>query len=70
MSVKVKEMPLLERPRERLINYGVDCLSDEELLAIILKSGTKNMSVKDLSAYILNNTHLQFVLFHVILSMR
>ncbi len=54
MSVKVKEMPLLERPRERLINYGVDCLSDEELLAIILKSGTKNMSVKDLSAYILS----------------
>lgn len=54
MSVKIKELPLLERPRERLINYGVECLSDEELLSIILKSGVKNMSVKELSAYILS----------------
>ena len=42
MSVKIKEIPLSERP------------SDEELLAIILKTGFKDMSVKELSAYILS----------------
>lgn len=55
MSVKLKEMPLLERPRERLINVGVENLSDEELLAIILKTGSKEMSVKNLSSYILSS---------------
>ncbi len=54
MSVRMKEIPLSERPRERLINYGVENLSDEELLSIILKTGVKNMSVKELSSYILS----------------
>ena len=47
-------MPILERPRERLINYGASNLSDEELLAIILKTGYKNISAKNLAAYILS----------------
>ena len=55
MSVKLKELPVLERPRERLINVGVENLSDEELLSIILKTGSKEMSVKELAAYILSN---------------
>lgn len=55
MSVKLKDMPVLERPRERLINVGVENLSDEELLSIILKTGTKEMSVKSLASYILSD---------------
>ena len=55
MSVKLKELPILERPRERLINVGVENLSDEELLSIILKTGSKEMSVKDLSSFILSS---------------
>lgn len=55
MNVKLKELPVLERPRERLINVGVENLSDEELLSIILKTGSKEMSVKELSAYILSS---------------
>lgn len=55
MSVKLKELPVLERPRERLINVGVENLSDEELLSIILKTGSKEMSVKELAAYILSS---------------
>ena len=54
MSIKIKEIPLLERPRERLINYGVENLSDEELLSIILKTGVKGMSAKELAIYILS----------------
>ena len=55
MSVKLKELPVLERPRERLINVGVENLSDEEILAIILKTGSKEMSVKNRSSYILSS---------------
>lgn len=51
--MNIKQMPENERPRERLINKGVENLSDSELLAIILKTGTKDMSAKDLASYIL-----------------
>lgn len=53
--IKIKDIPELERPRERLIKYGVENLSNEELLSIILKTGTKEYSVKTLSQIILNN---------------
>ena len=49
----IKEMPLEERPRERLLKYGVNNLSNEELLSIVLRCGTKNVSVKELSSNIL-----------------
>lgn len=39
--LKVKELPLSERPYEKLYTYGAQKLSDAELLAIIIKSGTK-----------------------------
>lgn len=52
-NVLIKDLPILERPRERLLKYGVDYLSNEELLSIVLKSGTKNTSVKELSNNIL-----------------
>lgn len=53
MNVSIKDIPKEERPRERLINLGVQFLSNEELLAILLKSGTKNTSVKVLASNIL-----------------
>ena len=53
--MKVKDLPLYERPREKLLKYGQDNLSDAELLAIILKTGTKNLSVVELSYNILND---------------
>ena len=46
--MKIKDIPEFERPRERLEMYGVESLSNEELLSILLGSGTKNTSVKDL----------------------
>ena len=56
MNLKIKEMPKEERPRERLMCYGVEKLSNEELLAILLKTGTKEMSAKVLASYILRET--------------
>ena len=51
--VKIKEMPLSERPVERLINSGSKALSNDELLGIILKTGTKEISSKELGLQIL-----------------
>ena len=45
----IKEMPLELRPRERLMRYGANLLSDYELLAIILRTGTKEVSVLELA---------------------
>ncbi|MGB9678710.1 MAG: RadC family protein [Thermoanaerobacteraceae bacterium] len=40
----IKDLPEDERPRERLIKYGADVLSNAELIAIILGTGTKSES--------------------------
>lgn len=52
--VKIKEIPVNDRPRERLINSGSNTLSNEELLAIILDTGTKDKSAKDLAISVLS----------------
>ena len=49
----IKDIKKEERPRERLIQYGVESLSNEELLSIILKTGTKDYSVKTLAKLVL-----------------
>lgn len=55
--MKLKELPVNELPRERLINYGVENLTNEELLSIILRTGTKNISVKEVSNNILSSVN-------------
>lgn len=52
----IKEMPEWERPREKLLKYGVHVLSNAELLAIILSTGTKEMSAIDLANNIINSS--------------
>ena len=51
--MKVKELPKDDRPRERLLRVGANNLTNQELLAIILKTGTKKKDVMDLSYYLL-----------------
>lgn len=51
----VREMPPDEQPREKLLNYGPDSLSDAELLAILLRTGTKGLNVVDTSRALLNH---------------
>ena len=41
MSIKIKELPIIERPYEKLEMYGAENLTNSELLAIIIKTGTK-----------------------------
>jgi DNA repair protein RadC len=45
----IKEIPIGERPRERLLKYGAGSLSNAELLAIVLKTGVRGSSVYDLA---------------------
>lgn len=44
MPIKMKELPISERPYEKLEMYGAHTLSNAELLAIIIKNGTKEES--------------------------
>ena len=44
MSIKMKELPISERPYEKLEMYGSNSLSNAELLAIIIKTGTREES--------------------------
>jgi DNA repair protein RadC len=45
MKKKLKQMPAIDRPREKLGKNGPSCLSDRELIAIIVGSGTKKRDV-------------------------
>ncbi|MDX1458048.1 MAG: DNA repair protein RadC [Marinobacter sp.] len=46
--------PTDERPRERLLTHGADSLSDAELLAIFLRTGTAGMPVMDLARHLID----------------
>jgi DNA repair protein RadC len=43
-EMRIAEMPMEERPRERLIEYGPETLSDTELVAVLIGSGTRGRS--------------------------
>ncbi len=51
--MKIKDLPEMEKPYEKLENYGASKLSDAELLAVVLKSGTKNKTSVELAQEIL-----------------
>jgi DNA repair protein RadC len=53
LSLKIKELPIGERPYEKLELYGEKILSNAELLAIIIKSGTKEETSVELAQKIL-----------------
>ena len=52
--MKIKELPEIERPYEKLELYGEKTLSNAELLAIIIKNGTKEKTSVEIANEILN----------------
>ncbi len=54
----IKDFPLEERPREKVKQYGINNVTNKELLSIILKTGTKNINVEDLALSILRKYKL------------
>lgn len=53
----MKNLPESERPYEKFLSHGERSLSDAELLAIILKSGTKDANSLDIAREILKGNH-------------
>lgn len=53
-SILIKKMAESERPREKLVQFGVSALSNAELLAILIRTGTKDISAIELSQHILS----------------
>jgi len=50
---KIKEMPIQDRPRERLLQKGAEALSDQELIAILLGRGTEGHDVMAMAKQVL-----------------
>jgi DNA repair protein RadC len=44
----IKKLPYLEQPREKILNHGVGVLSTSELLAILIRTGTRQYNAIDL----------------------
>lgn len=53
MKRKIKDIAKIERPREKMIRYGVEKLTDAELLAILLRVGTKEKNAVEFARLIL-----------------
>jgi len=53
-TLTIKDLPTDERPRERLVKYGPEALSNAELLAIILRVGTAEYSAIGLAEHMLS----------------
>ena len=45
----IHDLPTLERPREKALRYGIEALSDNELLALIIRSGYHGENASDLA---------------------
>jgi DNA repair protein RadC len=52
--MKIKDLPKVDMPREKLEKYGTEKMLDHELLAILLGSGIKGLNVLELSKKILS----------------
>lgn len=53
-SMNMNEMPFWEKPREKMMKYGVESLSTAEVLAIILRTGTREKSAVELAVELLS----------------
>jgi DNA repair protein RadC len=55
-SFTIHDLPRDERPREKLLKYGAEKLTDAELLAILIRTGTKGKSAIKIAEEILERT--------------
>ena len=58
---KIKDIPKIDRPREKFLKKGPDALSKSELLAILIGSGIKGKNVKQLSEQIVRKFGSRFL---------
>ncbi len=60
-KLTMKQLPMMDRPYEKLEKLGSFVLSDAELLAIIIKTGNKEETVVELARKLLKNNGLEFI---------
>lgn len=53
-NIKINDIPKNERPMEKLLKYGADDLTNAELLAVLLRSGTRGENIISLSTRLLS----------------
>lgn len=58
-EIRIKDLPVTERPRERLLKCGPESLSDAELLAVVLGTGTRGMNVVTICRHLFSNIPLK-----------
>ena len=58
---KIKDIPQVDRPRERFLRKGAEALSKSDLLAILLGSGIEGKNVKQLSEQIIKKFGKSFL---------
>ena len=56
-NVRIKDLPEGDRPREKLLSLGPEALTDKELLAILIRCGSRNKSALDIADDILDKHH-------------
>jgi DNA repair protein RadC len=61
-KIGIKELPLASRPREKILHLGQQTLSNEELFALLLGTGTPSRNVLSLSAALLKRFPLETLL--------
>jgi DNA repair protein RadC len=54
MTIKIHDLPRIERPREKFERYGPEKLSNAELLSIVLRTGRKGHSVTTIAQSTVN----------------
>lgn len=54
---RIKDLSIIDKPREKALRFGIETLSDEELLALIINSGIVGYSSLDIARDILNDCH-------------
>lgn len=54
LSTDIKKMDRVEQPRERLKNYGAKHLTDEELIALLISSGTRENKIQNIATSVIN----------------
>lgn len=55
-QIMIRDVPVDERPRERMMRFGAKSLSNAELLAILLRTGTSSQSAVHLAERVLSQT--------------
>lgn len=55
MSDPFRSLAVCEKPREKFLRHGPSAVTDQDLLAILLRTGTKGQSVLDVSRQVLHS---------------